>query len=235
MSAPVIRTEKLNKVYGGAVPYHALHDIDLTIEAGEMVAIMGASGSGKSTLMNIVGLLDRLSSGEYWLKGTPISDYTDNQLAEMRNREVGFVFQNFNLLPRYSAQKNVELPLVYADMAAREREARATEALVRVGLGERLRNRPNELSGGQKQRVAIARAMVNRPAMVMADEPTGALDTRTSLEIMALFQALNDQGITLLVVTHEPDVAAMCKRVIRLQDGRLVEDRAVTQLRSPAP
>jgi putative ABC transport system ATP-binding protein len=233
MTGPVIRTEKLNKVFGGAVPYHALHDIDLTIESGEMVAIMGASGSGKSTLMNILGLLDRLSGGEYWLKGTPVSDYTDNQLAEMRNREIGFVFQSFNLLPRYSAQKNVELPLVYADLSAREREARAREALVRVGLGERLRNRPSELSGGQKQRVAIARAMVNRPAMVMADEPTGALDTKTGFEIMALFQALNDQGITLLVVTHEPEVAAMCKRVIRLQDGRLVEDRPVAQVRSP--
>jgi putative ABC transport system ATP-binding protein len=230
----VIRTKKLEKVYGGAVPYHALHAIDLTVAEGEMVAIMGASGSGKSTLMNILGLLDRLTEGEYWLRGIRVSEYSDNQLAELRNREIGFVFQSFNLLPRYSALQNVALPLVYADLSAREREARAREALERVGLGDRLRNRPNELSGGQKQRVAIARAVVNRPAMVMADEPTGALDTKNGLEIMALFQALNDAGITLLVVTHEPDVAAMCKRMVRMQDGRIVEDRPLVQVRSPA-
>ncbi|MNS17551.1 Macrolide export ATP-binding/permease protein MacB [compost metagenome] len=231
----VIHTEKLNKVYGGAVPYHALRDVDLTIDRGEMVAIIGASGSGKSTLMNILGCLDRPTEGVYELAGKGIGTYSDDQLAEVRNREIGFVFQSFNLLPRYSALKNVELPLIYADLSARERAERATEALVRVGLAERLRNRPNELSGGQKQRVAIARAIVNRPAILMADEPTGALDTQTGNEIMKLFQELNDQGITLLVVTHEPDIAAMCKRVIRMQDGRIVEDRRLEQVRSPAP
>jgi putative ABC transport system ATP-binding protein len=234
-AGPVIHTEKLNKVYGGAVPYHALRDIDLTIDRGEMVAIIGASGSGKSTLMNILGCLDRPTDGLYELAGKGIGTYSDDQLAEVRNHEIGFVFQSFNLLPRYSALKNVELPLIYADLSTRERTERATEALLRVGLGERLRNRPNELSGGQKQRVAIARAIVNRPAILMADEPTGALDTRTGNEIMRLFQELNDMGITLLVVTHEPDIAAMCKRVIRMQDGRIVEDRRLDQVRCPAP
>jgi putative ABC transport system ATP-binding protein len=234
-AGPVIHTEKLNKVYGGAVPYHALRDIDLTIDRGEMVAIVGASGSGKSTLMNILGCLDRPSDGLYELAGKGIGTYSDDQLAEVRNHAIGFVFQSFNLLPRYSALKNVELPLIYADLSARERTERATEALLRVGLGERLRNRPNELSGGQKQRVAIARAIVNRPAILMADEPTGALDTRTGNEIMHLFQELNDMGITLLVVTHEPDIAAMCKRVIRMQDGAIVEDRRLEQVRCPAP
>lgn len=234
-AGPVIHTEKLNKVYGGAVPYHALRDIDLTIDRGEMVAIIGASGSGKSTLMNILGCLDRPSDGLYALAGKGIATYSDDQLAEVRNHEIGFVFQSFNLLPRYSALKNVELPLIYADLSTRERAERATEALLRVGLGDRLRNRPNELSGGQKQRVAIARAIVNRPAILMADEPTGALDTRTGNEIMRLFQELNDMGMTLLVVTHEPDIAAMCKRVIRMQDGRIVEDRRLDQVRCPAP
>ncbi|MFN3430247.1 MAG: ABC transporter ATP-binding protein [Candidatus Sericytochromatia bacterium] len=231
----VIHTEKLNKVYGGAVPYHALRDVDLTIDRGEMVAIIGASGSGKSTLMNILGCLDRPTDGIYELAGKGIATYSDDQLAEVRNHEIGFVFQSFNLLPRYSALKNVELPLIYADLSTRERTERATEALVRVGLAERLRNRPNELSGGQKQRVAIARAIVNRPAILMADEPTGALDTQTGHEIMRLFQELNDMGITLLVVTHEPEIAAMCKRVIRMQDGRIVEDRRLEQVRTPAP
>jgi putative ABC transport system ATP-binding protein len=234
-AGPVIHTERLNKIYGGAVPYHALRDIDLTIDRGEMVAIIGASGSGKSTLMNILGCLDRPTDGLYALAGKGIATYSDDQLAEVRNHEIGFVFQSFNLLPRYSALKNVELPLIYADMSTRERAERATEALLRVGLGDRLRNRPNELSGGQKQRVAIARAIVNRPAILMADEPTGALDTKTGNEIMRLFQELNDMGMTLLVVTHEPDIAAMCKRVIRMQDGRIVEDRRLDQVRCPAP
>ncbi|MFP5503877.1 MAG: ABC transporter ATP-binding protein [Candidatus Sericytochromatia bacterium] len=230
-----IRTEKLNKIYGGAVPYHALHDIDLTIDRGEMVAIMGASGSGKSTLMNILGCLDRPTSGEYWLSGKPIASYDDNALAEVRNKEIGFVFQSFNLLPRYSAQKNVELPLLYTALSPRQRAERATEALESVGLADRLKNRPNELSGGQKQRVAIARAIVNEPAILMADEPTGALDTATSFEIMALFQALNDRGITLIVITHEHDIASYCKRMIRMQDGRLVEDVPIAQTRINGP
>jgi putative ABC transport system ATP-binding protein len=225
----VIRTEILNKIYGGAVPYHALHDIDLTIRQAEMVAIMGASGSGKSTLMNVLGCLDRPTSGKYFLNEKSISEYSDNSLAEVRNSQIGFVFQNFNLLPRYSSQKNVELPLLYSPISPREREKRAIAALTRVGLAERLRNRPNELSGGQKQRVAIARAIVNYPAIVMADEPTGALDSKTSVDIMTLFQKLNSEGITLIVVTHEPDVAGYCRRIIKMQDGRIIEDNPVEQ------
>ncbi|PIQ24971.1 macrolide ABC transporter ATP-binding protein [bacterium (Candidatus Blackallbacteria) CG17_big_fil_post_rev_8_21_14_2_50_48_46] len=234
MSAPVIHTHLLNKIYKGAVEFHALHDINLTIMSGEMIAIMGASGSGKSTLMNIIGCLDRLSSGEYWLRGRSISEYNDNELAFIRNREIGFVFQNFNLLPRYSARKNVELPLLYSAVSNREREQRAIAALERVGLGSKLSNRPNELSGGQKQRVAIARALVNRPAMIMADEPTGALDSRTGVEIMRLFQELNRDGMTLIIVTHEADIAGYCQRVIRMQDGRIIEDTAQTQIQVDA-
>lgn len=225
----VIRTDKLNKVYGGAVPYHALYDIDLKINKGEMVAIMGASGSGKSTLMNIIGCLDRPTSGEYFLNNKNIATYSDNDLAEVRNSQIGFVFQNFNLLPRYSSQRNVELPLLYSDISARARETRAIEALNKVGLADKLRNRPNELSGGQKQRVAIARAIVNEPSIVMADEPTGALDTKSSVDIMKIFQALNKDGITILIVTHEPDIANYCKRKIRVQDGRIIEDSLITQ------
>lgn len=225
----VIRTDKLNKVYGGAVPYHALYDIDLKINKGEMVAIMGASGSGKSTLMNIIGCLDRPTSGEYFLNNKNISTYSDNDLAEVRNSQIGFVFQNFNLLPRYSAQRNVELPLLYSDISARNREARSIDALSKVGLADKLRNRPNELSGGQKQRVAIARAIVNEPSIVMADEPTGALDTKSSVDIMKIFQALNKDGITILIVTHEPDIANYCKRKIKVQDGRIIEDSLITQ------
>lgn len=235
MSQPIIQTVRLNKIYGGAVPYHALRDVDLAIQPGEMVAIMGASGSGKSTLMNILGCLDRPTTGEYFLKGKHIAEYTDNALAEVRNQEIGFVFQSFNLLPRVSAVQNVELPMIYTALTAKERQQRAIQSLEKVGLGDRLENRPNELSGGQKQRVAIARAIVNQPAILMADEPTGALDTKTGLEIMALFQGLNDAGITLLVVTHEADVAQTCKRMIRMQDGRIVEDQPLHQKRlSPA-
>lgn len=229
MTDSVIQTQKLNKIYQGAFAFHALHDLDLTIQQGEMIAIMGASGSGKSTLMNILGCLDRPSSGEYWLNGRSIAEYSDNQLAVVRNRQIGFVFQNFNLLPRYSSQKNVELPLLYSPVSHREREQRATEALQRVGLGSKLNNRPNELSGGQKQRVAIARAIVNKPTILMADEPTGALDTRTGIEIMTLFQALNREGITLIIVTHEPDVAGYCRRMLKMQDGRLIDDRLLAQ------
>lgn len=229
MTIPVIQTHQLNKIYQGAFSFHALHDIELSIEAGEMIAIMGASGSGKSTLMNILGCLDRPTSGEYLLNGRRISEYTDSQLAVVRNRQIGFVFQNFNLLPRYSSQKNVELPLLYSPVSHREREQRAIQSLQRVGLGSKLNNRPNELSGGQKQRVAIARAIVNRPSIVMADEPTGALDTKTGIEIMTLFQQLNQEGITLIVVTHEPDVASYCRRMLKMQDGRLIEDRLLNQ------
>lgn len=226
---PVIETRLLNKVYAGAVTFHALHDIQLTIHTGEMVAIMGTSGSGKSTLMNILGCLDRQSSGEYLLDGQDVTALKDHELAHIRNQKLGFVFQNFNLLPRYSSLQNVELPLIYGDVPQRQRKQRAAEALTQVGLGDRLRNRPTELSGGQKQRVAIARALVNTPTLIMADEPTGALDTRTSLEIMRLFQALHQQGLTLLIVTHEPEIAQYCTRMIRMQDGRIVEDVAVEQ------
>lgn len=228
---PVIATQALNKIYHGAIDYHALHDIELRVSAGEMVALMGASGSGKSTLMNILACLDRQSSGDYWLAGQSVADLNDAQLAQIRNQQLGFVFQNFNLLPRYSARQNVELPLIYAGLSAKERKQRATEALVQVGLGDRLNNRPNELSGGQKQRVAIARAIVNRPTILMADEPTGALDTRTSEEILQVFQQLHQEGLTLMMVTHEPEVAACCQRMLQMQDGRLIADQPVQQRR----
>ncbi len=179
--------------------------------------------------MNIIGCLDRPSFGEYFLNNKNISEYSDNDLAEVRNSQIGFVFQNFNLLPRYSAQKNVELPLLYSDTSAKNRESFAVEALTKVGLADKLKNRPTELSGGQKQRVAIARAIVNAPSIVMADEPTGALDTKSSIDIMKIFQALNNDGITILIVTHEPDIANYCKRKIRIQDGRIIEDILLTQ------
>lgn len=225
----VIETRKLNKIYGGALPYHALHDIDLKITSGEMVAIMGSSGSGKSTLMNVIGCLDRPSYGDYYLNSKNISEYTDNNLAKVRNAQIGFVFQNFNLLSRYSSQKNVELPLLYNDVSQKEREKRAVDALTRVGLGDKLKNRPNELSGGQKQRVAIARAIVNHPSIIMADEPTGALDTKSSIEIMKIFQKLNNDGITVILVTHEPDIATYCRRMIKMKDGVIIEDSPIQQ------
>jgi putative ABC transport system ATP-binding protein len=225
----VIETRKLNKVYGGAVPYHALHDIDLKIYKGEMVAIMGMSGSGKSTLMNIIGCLDRPTNGEYYLNNKNISEYSDNGLAKVRNVEIGFVFQSFNLLPRYSAQKNVELPMIYSDVSPKDRAKRAIDTLTKVGLAERLKNRPNEMSGGQKQRVAVARAIVNNPSILMADEPTGALDSKTGIEIMDLFQKLNNEGITIIIVTHEPDIAMFCKRMIKMQDGKIIDDHLIEQ------
>lgn len=225
----VIETRKLNKVYGGAVPYHALHDIDFKIYKGEMVAIMGMSGSGKSTLMNIIGCLDRPTNGEYYLNNKNISEYSDNGLAKVRNVEIGFVFQSFNLLPRYSAQKNVELPMIYSDVSPKDRAKRAIDTLTKVGLAERLKNRPNEMSGGQKQRVAVARAIVNNPSILMADEPTGALDSKTGIEIMDLFQKLNNEGITIIIVTHEPDIAMFCKRMIKMQDGRIIDDHLIEQ------
>lgn len=225
----VISTHRLNKIYRGAIDFHALHDIELEVPEGQMLAIMGTSGSGKSTLMNILGCLDRQSSGDYILDGQKVSELKDNALAAIRNQKIGFVFQSFNLLPRYSALQNVELPLIYSALSPRERQERAQQALISVGLADRFKNRPNELSGGQKQRVAIARAVVNRPAIVMADEPTGALDTRTGDEIMALFQQLHAQGLTLLMVTHEPEIARYCQRIIRMQDGRIVSDELIPQ------
>ncbi|MGV3524653.1 MAG: ABC transporter ATP-binding protein [Candidatus Sericytochromatia bacterium] len=231
MTEPVIRTQALNKIYKGAVAYHALHDIELEVAPGEMVALMGSSGSGKSTLMNILGCLDRPTSGQYWLDGEDVAHCSDNALAQIRNQKIGFVFQNFHLLPRYTALQNVELPLVYAKTPLRERVQRAEAVLTQVGLAERFKNRPNELSGGQKQRVAIARAMINRPAILMADEPTGALDTATSRDIMRLFQGLHDQGLTVLIVTHEPEIARYCQRVLRMQDGRFCADERQIALR----
>ncbi|MEP6689860.1 MAG: ABC transporter ATP-binding protein [Gemmatimonadaceae bacterium] len=208
---------------GGEV-VHALRGVDVAIRKNEYVAIMGPSGSGKSTLMNVIGCLDTPTEGEYWLNGMNVSRMTDDQLARVRNKEIGFVFQTFNLLPRATALHNVELPLVYAGVSSAERKARAKEALARVQLEDRMDHRPNELSGGQRQRVAIARALVNRPAILLADEPTGNLDSTTSEEIMRVFEELADQGQTVIMVTHEPDIAAHARRVIVLRDGRVSSD-----------
>jgi putative ABC transport system ATP-binding protein len=208
---------------GGEV-VRALRGVDLAIRRNEYVAIMGPSGSGKSTLMNVIGCLDTPDAGEYWLSGMLVSDMSDDQLARVRNKEIGFVFQTFNLLPRASALHNVELPLVYAGVSADERRRRATEALERVQLGNRLHHRPNELSGGQRQRVAIARALVNQPAILLADEPTGNLDSRTSEDIMRVFSTLSDEGQTVIMVTHEPDIAAHARRIVILRDGVIESD-----------
>jgi putative ABC transport system ATP-binding protein len=230
---PLIRLEGITKNYAtGRTKVRALRGVDLTVHPGEMVAIMGASGSGKSTLMNILGCLDVPSSGSYRLDGVNVESLSRDQLADLRNQKVGFVFQGFNLLPRTSALENVEVPLLY-DRAGRWRETRpmAAEALARVGLGDRLESVPNELSGGQQQRVAIARALVTRPMLVLADEPTGNLDSRTSVEIMTLFQDLNAQGITLLMVTHEPDIARYARRIVEVRDGLIRRDVPVTDRR----
>ncbi len=226
VTEPVVRVEHVTKEFvTGGNRFLALDDVSLEIHRGEMVAIMGPSGSGKSTLMTILGLLDVPTSGSYWLDGQDVSKLDRAQQARVRNQKLGFVFQNFNLLPRLTALKNVELPLIYGRISAREREERARQALEAVGLGAKLYNRPNELSGGQKQRVAIARALVSNPAMVLADEPTGALDTRTGAEIMALFRQLNrEQGITIVIVTHDPEIGKQMDRVIGLRDGRIAEN-----------
>jgi len=226
VTEPVVRVEHVTKEFvTGGNRFRALDDVSLEIHRGEMVAIMGPSGSGKSTLMTILGLLDVPTSGSYWLDGQDVSKLDRVQQARVRNQKLGFVFQNFNLLPRLTALKNVELPLVYGRIGAREREERARQALEAVGLGTKLHNRPNELSGGQKQRVAIARALVGNPAMVLADEPTGALDTRTGAEIMALFRQLNrEQGITIVIVTHDPEIGKQMDRVIGLRDGRIADN-----------
>jgi putative ABC transport system ATP-binding protein len=222
---PLIQLEQVSKVYRvGDIVVPALLSLSLVIAEGEFVAIMGASGSGKSTLMNIVGCLDVPTSGRYLLSGHPVSEWDRDTLADVRNRALGFVFQTFNLLPRTTALENVELPMVYAGIPAAERRHRAANTLSRVGLGERLYHRPNQLSGGQQQRVAIARAMVMTPRLILADEPTGNLDSRTSKEVMALFQELNRGGITIILVTHEPDIAAYAGREIVLKDGQIVSD-----------
>jgi putative ABC transport system ATP-binding protein len=221
----VIQIRDLTRVYDmGAEKVHALRGVSVEIRRNEYVAIMGPSGSGKSTLMNVIGCLDTPTSGEYWLNGQEVSRMPDDALARVRNREIGFVFQTFNLLPRASALQNVELPLVYGGVPARARRERARVALDRVGLGDRVDHRPNELSGGQRQRVAIARALVNEPAILLADEPTGNLDSATSEEIMKVFETLHVQGQTVIMVTHEADIAAHAERVVVLRDGRIGSD-----------
>ncbi|MDQ1147005.1 putative ABC transport system ATP-binding protein [Bacillus sp. SORGH_AS 510] len=205
----------------GKESVHVLNGISLTIEPGEFVAIMGPSGSGKSTLMNIIGCLDKPTEGEYYLAGENVSHYNDKELARVRNQSIGFVFQQFHLLPRLSALKNVELPMIYAGISKKERQARAEEALVKVGLSDRMNHLPNALSGGQKQRVAIARAIVNRPKLILADEPTGALDSKTSVDILDQFNKLNEEGVTIVVVTHESEVAQYANRTIMVRDGLL--------------
>lgn len=203
---------------------HALDHVDVEIKSGEFTAIMGPSGSGKSTMMNILGCLDRPTSGHYYLEGRDVAGYNDNELAKARNAHIGFVFQNFNLLPKLTAQVNVALPLVYAGVGEEERMERAKQALTIVGLGSRLDHRPNEMSGGQRQRVAIARALVNNPAIIMADEPTGNLDSKSSYEILDIFKEMNDNGKTIVMVTHEPDIAGRTKRILVMRDGKLAED-----------
>ncbi|MDO8670122.1 MAG: ABC transporter ATP-binding protein [Dehalococcoidia bacterium] len=226
-----IKVEDLSKVYKtGTIDVHALRGVSVEIKPGELIAIMGPSGSGKSTLMNVLGCLDQPTSGKYWLDGLEVSKLGDDELAAVRNKKIGFVFQTFNLLSRTSALDNVELPLIYA--GAPNKRSRALEALDRVGLADRVHNKPNQLSGGHQQRVAIDRALVNRPAIILADEPTGNLDTRSSEEIMAIFQRLNSEdGITVIFVTHEHDIAAHTNRIIQVRDGRITSDEAVrTQL-----
>ena len=227
----LIQARDVTKVYSmGDQTVHALRGVSLDIEEGEFVAIMGASGSGKSTLMNILGCLDLPSTGNYHLAGEPVEQMAPDQLASIRNRRIGFVFQQFNLLPRTTAVENVELPMVYAGVRAVERRARALESLAKVGLAERSTHTPSELSGGQQQRVAIARALVNHPQLILADEPTGALDSQTSEEIMRLLSELNSQGMTIVLVTHEADIAAWAKRRIVFKDGHILEDTAVREM-----
>jgi len=225
--APVIRARELAKTYVmGTESVYAVRSIDLEVGRGEYVAVMGSSGSGKSTLMNMIGCLDTPTSGSYQLNGTEVTSFSDDELAAIRNREIGFVFQTFNLLPRLTAAQNVELPLVYAGVGGAERRQRVDGALEAVSLTDRSHHRPNELSGGQRQRVAIARALEGRPVLILADEPTGNLDSVTSEEIMGILDGLNGQGHTVLVVTHEPDIAAHCGRTVTLSDGRIVSDRS---------
>ncbi len=221
----IIKIENLKKVYqNGKLEVMALKGIDLAVEANEYVSIMGQSGSGKSTLMNILGCLDSLTSGKYYLDGEDVSTIKGNKLAQIRNKKIGFVFQSFNLLPKLTALQNVEVPLIYAGVGKKKRRETAMEALLKVGLTERVGHKPNELSGGQRQRVAIARALVNNPAILLADEPTGNLDSRSGEEIMGIFQKLNDSGATIVMVTHEPEIAQHTKRIVFFKDGEIVSD-----------
>ena len=231
MKQPVAELQGISKVYGsGELEVKALDQLNLTVREGDYLAVMGASGSGKSTAMNILGCLDRPTSGSYLLQGQPVEGLGDDDLAVLRNRCLGFVFQQFHLLGHLSALENVELPMIYANVPAPERRERATEALQRVGLGQRLQNRPNQLSGGQQQRVAIARAIINRPALLLADEPTGALDSETTRDVLEIFDQLNADGMTVVLVTHEHDVAERAARVLLFRDGRIAESKANSAL-----
>jgi putative ABC transport system ATP-binding protein len=225
MSTPIIHIEHIARTYEmGGETVHALRDVSLDIHPNEYVALMGPSGSGKSTLMNILGCLDTPSSGVYTFKGLDVNEMSDDDLAEIRNKEIGFVFQTFNLLPRATALKNIELPLIYSGVSSEERKERAIKSLEDVGLGDRMLHRPNELSGGQRQRVAVARALVTKPSIILADEPTGNLDTKTGIEIMKLFQDLWSKGNTVILVTHEEDIARHARRIIRIRDGKVESD-----------